>query len=91
MNRKIIQKLIDELTKETPRLDYIRGILETLLESLPEEKPKDVNIAPMFAPPVSTNVTGTPVLISEAEFMEQEARNKLKGIQATINKSLTIE
>ena len=38
MNRKTIQKVIDELSKDNPRLDYVRGILETLLESLPEEK-----------------------------------------------------
>lgn len=37
MNRKTIQKIIDELDKEEPRLDYIRGILETLSESLPKE------------------------------------------------------
>lgn len=40
MNRKILQKVIDELKNEQPKLDYIRGILETLIESLPEDHSK---------------------------------------------------
>lgn len=42
MNRKLLQKVIDELAKENPKLDYIRGILETLIESLPEDKPTGI-------------------------------------------------
>ncbi len=38
MNRKLLTKVLDELNKESPRLDYVRGIMETILESLPEEK-----------------------------------------------------
>lgn len=38
MNRKIIQKIIDELKKESPKIDYVLGILETVIETLPEEK-----------------------------------------------------
>lgn len=38
MNKKIIQKVLDELQKEIPKLDYIRGILETLIDS--EDEPK---------------------------------------------------
>ncbi len=36
MNKKIIQKLIDELKAESFRKDYVLGILETLLDSEPE-------------------------------------------------------
>lgn len=32
MNTKILQKCLDELNKESPRLDYLRGMLETLVE-----------------------------------------------------------
>jgi hypothetical protein len=78
MNRKIIQKLIDELAKETPRLDYIRGILETLLESLPEDR--QVDLRTIF--PQENTTTGTPVLISEAEMMEQTTKAKMKGIKS---------
>lgn len=35
MNRKLLQKVIDELLKDKPDLSYIRGIVETMLESLP--------------------------------------------------------
>lgn len=37
INAKLIQKILDELAQENPRLDYVRGILETLLESFPQE------------------------------------------------------
>jgi len=37
MNRKTLNKVIEELKKEQPKLDYVLGILETLVESLPEE------------------------------------------------------
>jgi hypothetical protein len=32
-NTGILKKCLEELSKETPRLDYVRGILETLIES----------------------------------------------------------
>jgi len=93
LNRKIIQKIIAELDKPDARLDYVRGILETLLDSLPEEKPKSVNpesvdIAPLF------NTTGTPyspTIMSEAQKMEQEAKAKLKSVEGIINKSVSME
>ncbi len=33
MNKKVIQKALDELNKENPKIDYVRGILETLLDT----------------------------------------------------------
>ena len=41
MNRKLLQKVIDELLKDKPDLSYIRGIVETMLESLPDENKID--------------------------------------------------
>ena len=39
MNRKILQKIIDALTVGTPdKISYATGILDTLMESLPEDK-----------------------------------------------------
>lgn len=38
MNRKTLQKIIDELAKESPRIPYVLGVLETLIDSLPEDK-----------------------------------------------------
>ncbi len=43
MNKKTLQKVIDELNKDNPRLDYVRGILETLIEqedSVTQSSPK---------------------------------------------------
>lgn len=31
MNKKTLQKALDELNKESPRIDYVRGILEVLI------------------------------------------------------------
>ncbi len=31
MSQTILQKCLDELEKESPKLDYIRGMIETLL------------------------------------------------------------
>lgn len=32
MSKKILQKVVDELKKDSPDLPYIRGILETLID-----------------------------------------------------------
>jgi hypothetical protein len=32
MNTKILQKVLDELKKDTPSHDYIRGLVETLVD-----------------------------------------------------------
>jgi len=94
LNRKIIQKIIAELDKPDARLDYVRGILETLLDSLPEEKkPESVDISPIL---YGFGATGTPlspnpVVMNEAQKMEQEAKAKLKSVEGIINKSVSME
>ncbi len=39
MQRKTLQKVIDELGKDSPNIAYIKGILETVMDTLPEEMP----------------------------------------------------
>lgn len=39
MNRKTLQKVIEELKKDKPDLSYIRGMLETMVDNLPPERP----------------------------------------------------
>lgn len=34
-NKKTLKKVLEELEKESPRLDYIRGMLEVLVEDEP--------------------------------------------------------
>lgn len=43
MNTNILQKVIDELNKDNPRLDYVKGILETLVEAVPEITSTPIN------------------------------------------------
>lgn len=50
MNRRLLQKVLDNLSQEKPDISYVRGILETIIESLPEDK-----MIPLF-----TGGTGTP-------------------------------
>lgn len=35
MNSSVIQKCVEELAKDDPRLDYVRGMLDTLLSLNP--------------------------------------------------------
>ncbi len=37
MNRTILEKCVAELSVENPRLEYLRGMLETLLAMMPKE------------------------------------------------------
>ncbi len=41
----ILSRCIEELSKENPKLDYIRGMLEVLAE---QEKPKEITNAEAF-------------------------------------------
>lgn len=83
MNRKIIQKVIDRLTKETPDIQYALGILDTILESLPEEKTvmtfDNVHVGqiPAMIAPVQAES-------DEGRLLDMEASAKLKAINAMI-------
>lgn len=70
---EILSKCIEELTKETPSIDYVRGMLETLLSmNLPA-----VSHAKAEAVPVATaTVQG-----DEAAIMDAKARAALKTVE----------
>lgn len=72
MNRKLLQKVLDELGKETPKLDYVRGILETMMESMPEEVKGDRAFVPIKieTPPAT-----------EAELMDAKAKAAIANIK----------
>lgn len=78
MNRKVIQKIIDELNQTTPRIPYVLGILETLIESLPEDRIVAPPIAYIFdkSLPLSS-VTGT---MDEATRLAAETAAKMSHI-----------
>ena len=88
MNKNILKKCLDELQKENPRLDYVRGILETLIESLEVSATSSstftYNPPIIYNPPITTSV-------DEATMLENEAKAKLKSVENIINKSVTME
>lgn len=63
---KTIRKALDELNKENPRLDYVRGMLEVLVDedkgiSLPATVMRDID-------------TGKPKLIKPEPVVDDEAK-----------------
>jgi hypothetical protein len=41
MNTKILQKVLEELQKNKPRLDYVRGMIESLVDM--DDKPLNIS------------------------------------------------
>lgn len=86
MNRKQIQKVIDELGKDKPDLSYIKGILETIIEGLDEPQkgyPRvQVPYTPNYQQPPFAIPTGPymgPVL-NEGTQLDLAAKAKLGNI-----------
>jgi hypothetical protein len=86
MHRKTLQKVIDELNKPEPRLDYVKGILETIIESLPGEA------LPIIGPQYSTSTIPPPttLLVNKGSFSDDEgalleAETKAKLARITQN------
>ncbi len=79
MNRKILQKVIDELNQPQPKLEYIKGILETVMETLPEEN--------SFKHPPTTVRTSLPLQVtstpetSEASILDAKARAAIEEVK----------
>ena len=81
MHRKTLQKVIDELNKDNPRLDYVKGILETLIEQLPEDKSiifktTDEKVINILDAGTTTNYTPK----DEGALLDAEAKARLKNI-----------
>lgn len=86
MNRKTIQKVIDELNKPQPRLDYVKGILETIIESLPGEVTV-TSTHPEFLTNAYTTSPSIAVTDDEGTMLDAEARSKLAKVQALAQES----
>ena len=85
MNRKTIQKVIDELNKPQPRLDYVKGILETIIEGLPAEM-----VVTTSNPTIVNAYTAAPTIAvtdDEGSMLDAEARAKLAKVQALSQES----
>lgn len=77
MNRKTLQKAIDELSKTDPSLDYVRGMLETLIETIPEDKQSVVNA--IVLPSLEVN--------DEAKALDYMARAKIESVKLLSDES----
>lgn len=78
MNRKLLQKVIDELLKDKPDLSYIRGIVETMIESLPEVE--HIHDDKSFVPVFPKVITPTPT--DEASILDAQARLAIEKMKA---------
>lgn len=74
MNRKALQKAIDALNGTEVKIDYVRGILETLLDSLPEDK----IVIPVA--PINPNMFNVGSM-SESQILEKETQARIKNIK----------
>ena len=82
MNTTILQKCLDELSKESPKLDYIRGMIETLLAIT--ESPKTVHITkpePQHMHHVPTNIIeGVPTL--SASMIDRVKKSAAESLES---------
>lgn len=80
MNTSILRKCLEELGKDSPKLDYIRGMLETLIEM--QGAQKTVLLPPSTYIPNITYTTAPTT--DEASILEAKARvamDKMKDIK----------
>lgn len=89
MNTNILQKCIAELDQVSPRLDYIRGMLETLIEMAPKidviDPPKPEGYFKAMPTPGitirSTEVIDPAQPPDEASLLDSVARNNLDKVR----------
>ncbi len=74
MNPNILKKCINELTKEKPNIDYVRGMLETLYEMQTPEVVKTV------IPKINLNATSQGTT-DEASLMDAKAKAAIAEVK----------
>lgn len=78
---EIIQKVVDELAKDAPKLDYIRGMLETVL--VMNQQPVEnrlVGRTPAFEAVNTGSIPVSPA--TEADMLDAQARAAIEKVQA---------
>jgi len=88
MTRKLIQKIIDELQMDKPRIDYVLGILETALESLPEEKTTFMTVDDLPIRFGGPNKTTTAPVIDIETALEKGTAANLANIKKLAEQSM---
>lgn len=73
----ILNKILEELNKESPKLDYIRGMVEVLLAS---EQPRSL----VVDLPKSFSDTGilNPKITSDQEILDARARAAIETVKS---------
>jgi hypothetical protein len=72
----LLQKCLMELQKDQPRLEYITGVLETLIEMQPA-------IAPIATPSVSNNIPVVlPIPKDEGTMLDSIAAARIAKLKA---------
>lgn len=83
MNNTILRKCINELSAEKPRLDYLRGMLETLVEMQPDRPGAAFAIPPaMIRAPIKEDKP------DDAAILDSKARAAIETVKALAEKSL---
>lgn len=87
----IIKKCIDELNSQTPRLEYVLGMLETYYELSGErakdEKPNVYTPSPIVPGAVVANPNAPITTAVNAEILDRIAAAKIKDVEAMVAKS----
>ena len=84
MTKKLLQKVIDELLKDEPDLSYIRGIVETMYESIEDERPYTPS-ANEIATKISTDkiiAENKNLGTDEASILDAKARVAIEKMKA---------
>lgn len=84
MIQTILSKILEELNKENPKLDYIRGMIEVLLAM--QEKPvhDGKSFVPVFPELTTRRIDLTPhptPLASEAEILDAKAKVAIETVK----------
>lgn len=95
MQNSILKKCLEELGKEPPKLDYVRGMLETLIEfNSPQIKDEDykfkAGVFTAHSSPISISAIKEPepvAAVSEGDFLDAQARTSLAKTMELAKKS----
>lgn len=88
MNTKILQKILDELKTEHPRLDYVIGMLETLIEMVgesPNGRAADLGPARLGSIPSSPKESS-----DDGAILDAKAKARVQNIRELAEKGTEI-
>lgn len=84
-NISILQKCLVELETDHPRLDYLRGMLVTLVDVQRQDNKPDPYVAKAVYPKGSVGESLNPPVQDEAALLDARAKAALETIKAMEN------